>query len=637
MHIGFSVLEDAASMKFCFFGCSPSNRRSAVTFMQTENGCAALMGRLHYRDEIALRLSGERGMERRCSDAELAWAAYDRWGIQGIARLEGDFCLVIWDRQRDRLLAARDPLGRFPLFWTRHQGIFAASTAMATLPNISSPALNLDFIADYLSQPYMAIQERPFETSVWQGIQRVVPGVILMADLHRGVIRRQPCWNWLEHMVEPDSDRVEDIAEDFSVRVRRAVRERLEGITGAHLSGGVDSTSVALVARDCLCSGSAPSPLHTFSLTYERMTTLRGETAFIDAALAQPEGIIAHRIAADELLPYDGLLEEPNCDEPFADLLDLARDQVILDKAMSVGVKTLLTGHGGDDVFEVPPFHISELLRAGEFRTAWREASGWSRGFKGDPWHVLYRYGLANLIPVRFRAGLRSLVYRGQVDWQHQGDGTIAPWLSRSFVRRYHIYERTLAQLRGLHGACRPVGLSMALAAIQAHVGNARCWALGMPRDIMIAHPLTDVRVLCLGLGVRLRYRQEPGKHKPLFTCAMREILPETIRERRAKNHFNEVHYRGLARNIATLERLIRRSRVAEIGLFDSKILSECLRRASLGDDKSYGGAMRLDLALALVKWLALREKNSPVVVAAAESIRVPRAVEKTMLGTTIC
>ena len=154
--------------------------------------------------------------------------------------------------------------------------------------------------------------------------------------------------------------------------------------------------------------GAGPSRLHTFSLVYERMMTLRGETAFIDAALAQSDGIVAHRIAADDLLPYDGLTEEPDCDEPFADLLDLSRDQAILDQAAAVGVQTLLTGHGGDDVFEIPPFHISELLRAGKFRAAWSEANAWSRGFSGDPWHVLHRYGLAHLLPVRFRGGLRS-------------------------------------------------------------------------------------------------------------------------------------------------------------------------------------------------------------------------------------
>ena len=61
-------------------------------------------------------------------DAELALEAYRRWGKEGIRRLRGIF-VFIWDRERERLLAARDHVGAEPLFYAPagEEILFAAS------------------------------------------------------------------------------------------------------------------------------------------------------------------------------------------------------------------------------------------------------------------------------------------------------------------------------------------------------------------------------------------------------------------------------------------------------------------------------------------------------------------------------
>ncbi|NJD06612.1 MAG: hypothetical protein FIA97_08960, partial [Methylococcaceae bacterium] len=609
MNVGFSVLTSGSAVEIRCFGCDPSVADGMVSLFQCADGAAVLMGRLYYRADLIGALGDKATAEQHRSHAALAWAAYERWDHPGMARLEGDYCLVIWDRRRNRFIATRDPLGRFPLFWSKDSKAIAVSTSFAALPASGSRTLDLDYVADYLTRPLLGIQEPPSESCVWKQIRRVVPGEALIVDLNAGSALRRPYWNWLEQMVEPPSDRTEEIADDFAHRVRQAVMERSHGTTGAHLSGGVDSTAVAVLAQETLRSRPTPSSLHTFSLIYEHLATLCGETGYIDAALHVLPDAVAHRICADTLLTYDALRVEPDCDEPFADLLDLSRDQAILDAAASSGVTTLLTGHGGDDVFDVPPYHIADLLHSGAIRAAWREAGRWSNAFDGNSWRALYRYGLAPLMPVRLRAGLRAALAGGAVGWQQQGLGTLAPWLARPFAREYHLYERGLKQLRNVHASGLTVGLDFALAVLQAHVGNARGWALAIPRGVFLAHPLTDPRILGLGLGIRLRYRQAPGTHKPLLTLAMRDVLPAAIRQRHSKCHFNEVHYRGLAHNLANLEELIQTSRAGEMGLFDCGVLTECLRRASLGDDVSPQGALQLDLALSLIKWLALQER----------------------------
>ena len=54
-------------------------------------------------------------------------------------------------------------------------------------------------------------------------------------------------------------------------RLSGAVRERLRGQVAAHLSGGMDSTGVSLIARNCLAQGAGRGPLHTLSLVYPKL------------------------------------------------------------------------------------------------------------------------------------------------------------------------------------------------------------------------------------------------------------------------------------------------------------------------------------------------------------------------------
>jgi asparagine synthase (glutamine-hydrolysing) len=633
MQVGFTVLAREDDVDFNFHGRRPGDGSALVTFAADHGGCAALMGRLYYRDELLSRLRRDGAQGEYCSNAALALAVWRRWGDAGVERLEGDFCLLIWDTASNLLIAARDPLGGYPLFWVRHADRFAVGTAMGPLLELlPQRRLNLDFLAEYLARPALAIQERASPECVWEAIQRVAAGCVVQMHIATGAVKCLRAWNWLERMVDPGSAQIEEIAGQFAQRFRPAVRERIQGLTASRLSGGMDSTAVSLTARDCL-RASGQTPLHTLSIVYPRLETLAGEIPYIEAALADQPDIVSHKIVGDELLTYDSFEDPPDHDEPFPGLFDMARERVLIDTAAQAGVQTILTGHGGDDMLEVPPFHITELLRTGRLWAAWRDASRWAAARNVDPWVLFYRFGVANLLPMRLRGGMRALVNRGLVDWKHQGEGSIAPWIRPRFARTHHLYERGLRNLRWLYASCRPVSLSLALASIQAHVGDCCRWSLAAPRGIAIAHPFTDPRLLCLGLGIAVRFRQEPGTHKPLLASALGDVLPEKIRKRRAKGHFNEVYYRGLARRLPTLEKLINQPAIDELGLFDGQMLMQCLRQTALGIEHSTAGSMRLDLTLSAIAWLSTAERWRASMVPPVETVRITRDTLRAAAG----
>src|SRR5262249_24949694 len=148
---------------------------------------AVLMGRLYYRKELrvgldlaVLKYNSRVGNHEEESDAVLALAVYRRHGIEGLDRLEGDFALVIFDEGARRLLAMRDPMGGYPIFYTvRQNNAIAAGTHMGPLLGAQATrTLNQEYLADYLVSPGIPLEESPDARTAYQGIQRVLPGRI---------------------------------------------------------------------------------------------------------------------------------------------------------------------------------------------------------------------------------------------------------------------------------------------------------------------------------------------------------------------------------------------------------------------------------------------------------------------------
>src|SRR5262245_42615901 len=108
MHTGFVVIAQDQQAEFRLAPCPPG--RPSLTSLHQADGCtAAFMGRLHYRESLP------RAQE--ISEAHLALDIYHREGAAGLERLEGDFALVLLDTRTGQLIALRDPMGGYPLFF----------------------------------------------------------------------------------------------------------------------------------------------------------------------------------------------------------------------------------------------------------------------------------------------------------------------------------------------------------------------------------------------------------------------------------------------------------------------------------------------------------------------------------------
>ena len=213
-----------------------------------------------------LRASGLTALDT-LTDEQLILHAYTVWGCACVEHLLGDFAFVIWDGESRRLFCARDHFGVKPLYYTRLAKSLVVSNTLNCIrlhPQVSG-ALNEAAIGDFL----LFGQNQDLATTVYQAIKRLPPAHTLTWTGDTLVIQRY----WELPLDEPlhyakPSDYVERFQELFSAAVADRLRMRDIGVA---MSGGMDSTSVAAMAKRLLDDSSAVSNLNAHCIVYDSL------------------------------------------------------------------------------------------------------------------------------------------------------------------------------------------------------------------------------------------------------------------------------------------------------------------------------------------------------------------------------
>jgi asparagine synthase (glutamine-hydrolysing) len=560
---------------------------------------AVLAGRLHYRADAAARLgrpaadfAGAEG------DARLALALYARFGADGLATLEGDFALVVADGRAGTLVARRDPFGAYPLFFVRDAGGGAIATSPALLDGAGQTALDLDHVAVYLAVPGL-VGEFASERTAYVGVFRVRPDAVLTLSASGVVVAG--CRAWPDRAADPGTDDVGECGQRLRARLAAAAAERLGTRPAAQVSGGLDSSAVALLA---LAAPAAPA-LAALSLVYDRLPGLAEERPYVEAALAAgAPRLVPHRIVADDVLPYDDLDDPPPHDEPYPGLFALRLDRAVAGAAAALGADALLTGQGGDDLFAPMPHHLATLLRRGRWLAAWREAGRWAAARGSTPRRVLTVAGLEHLRPAlrHGRVG-RALGFARPRPLGRLDAWALPAWIDHGFARQHRLAERMADAAAAERRRAAETPLALALAGLQRRVGDPARWLIAAPAGIALSHPFLDPRVVALALGIAARIVPAPDPPKPVLAAATAGLVPDAIRRRRDKRSFNAITYLGLARNRARIAALAADPAADPVGAVDRAALQTAIEAASLGAADP-AQLRALDATLALMAWL---------------------------------
>ena len=338
---------------------------------------ALFIGNLLYRENLGGCPGASGTSDEDLSDAELTVAAYVRGGRAALERLEGEFALILWDGARRRLLALRDPCGSWPLFWLEQGGTTAIGTSLEALVRLQpGRSFDQDFLADFLMWPNPHA-ELPCERTAFVGARRILAGTIVEFNPD-GQVQQERYWDWGSRIQPSPGITREEAAETVALLLRQAVRQRMQhGPVAAHLSGGMDSSAVACVARDLLAS--TGGRLETLSLVYQR-PSLAGERTYIDEVLKQGGPVSPHFLPGETAADYDWFRTGvPFHEEPYGGLPGAGMAQLLLDAADRTGAGTVLSGWGSDEIFAVAPVHIADLMQQGRWWAAIRQARAWAR------------------------------------------------------------------------------------------------------------------------------------------------------------------------------------------------------------------------------------------------------------------
>ncbi len=270
------------------------------------------------------------------SDTEVLVHGYEEYGEELPRRLQGMFAFAIWDKNRQRLLLARDRMGKKPVFYSEKAGKFVFGSELSVFREIPWISRELSFPAlhDYLT--FLCV---PAPRTIFQDIQKLPPGHFLMWE--RGQLKVESYWELRYSPKLKISE--EEAREEIRRLFREAVNARLmsEVPLGAFLSGGLDSSIVVAVMAKL-----SSKKVKTFSIGFE-------EEEFNELPFAR---VIAKRYQTDhheEIVRPDavGLLPRlvRQFGEPFADAS--AIPTYYLSKMTRLGVTVALSGDGGDEIF----------------------------------------------------------------------------------------------------------------------------------------------------------------------------------------------------------------------------------------------------------------------------------------------
>jgi len=289
----------------------------------------------HHDLRVDLEAAGHR--YRTHSDTETIVHAYEEWGDDCVHRFRGMFAFALWDARARRLLLARDRLGVKPLYWclAGDRLLFGSEIKAIVESGLVQPEANEPLLAEVLTTRYVSDEQ-----TLYKGIQRLLPGHLLVFEDGRATIRRY----WDVPTGEPrPSEPFERSVARFRSLLDESVRLRLMSDVplGMFLSGGLDSSAIAaLMAR------MIDRPLQTFSVAFRDRAFSELEYA---RSVARAIGAEAHEVVIDEQ-DFFGALPRLiwHEDEPIAHpssvplyfVSRLARDHV----------KVVLTGEGADEL-----------------------------------------------------------------------------------------------------------------------------------------------------------------------------------------------------------------------------------------------------------------------------------------------
>lgn len=500
--------------------------------------------------------------QKKGNSAALVRLAFIRWGTQLTDYLSGEFSIVIWERPSRQLWVFRDRFGLIPFYYIfQPNGFFCFADRIGALSKFRKDIANIDpqKIKEYLSPPasYQPSSNRTF----YRNVKAALPGHVLYTK--GAIITHEVYWtlNPGQYRQQTENKSIEQ----FKTLFFASIEKRIDGfdIIGTHLSGGIDSSSIACVTRQFR----------------ESITTLyvnpglesTDETFFVNSVVKkihpQHFEVSPRQNMYEAISQLTELFDRPDHFVTASGFLLASADQ-----AKTSGCDLMLTGHDGDSVVG----HGNQLLdtyfqakdwpnlkwalkayaTARDLRTIdsdWllltpeqQEQRYHQYFFNKELWKILktknlrrffqtaqatkrefnfscadfMRFGLDNMRSKFRRRPLGSLLTNELLRYSGEPDSN-AEALYQTMDDEYVFQFRAITN--------------------RAYVDAIeQMYHIGLQFGHEYAHPFFDEKLVELSLAIPERMKFGDGMGRASIRRALEGILPEEVRTRGFKTSFNE-------------------------------------------------------------------------------------------------
>jgi len=442
---------------------------------------------------------------RTSSDTEVLIAAYDYWGEACQHRFNGMWAFVIWDRQTKHLFCSRDRFGIKPLYWAQfdHQ-LFLASEPKQLHALGLGRKVNSDELSRFLFTGIVGATPASF----FVGIESLPPGHCLT------VAHQQPLCIARWYSLPSISAHTNEIPS--LLRDSVALRLRSDVAVGSCLSGGLDSSSIVMLAAAAR-AGVASSPLHCIHARSSDPEV--DESAFASlVADASSSRLLTLTPSADQF--WQTLHEICRVqDEPFGSP-SICMQYFVMQQARASGCPVMLDGQGADEI----------LL-------------GYSRFMVLALSHAWQSGGLPKLLRTLINSWRADASLTPRASLQYLAGTLLSPLRTARVRRRLSFLKLPTEPVRHLYGFvsaaaidCRRTQLlelfQTSLPALLRYEDRN-----SMAHSVEARLPFLDYRLVEASLALPVDQKIHNGWSKyPLRTSG---ILPETIAWRRSKLGFN--------------------------------------------------------------------------------------------------
>ncbi|WP_396175223.1 asparagine synthase (glutamine-hydrolyzing) [Flavobacterium sp.] len=282
------------------------------------------------------------------SDTEVLLAAYIKWGVNMLEKLNGMFSFSIWNTQTKKLFVARDRFGVKPFYYCIFKSQFYFASEIKTLFAAGIPKnKNQKVWANYFSFGTYGLPDETF----WEGIHQLSSGHFIELDALKLVsndsIQPQKWYHFSERIAQIRQMNIQELKIAYEDLLKNAIqlRFRADVPLGMNVSGGLDSSTLISLVHQNL-----PSQKTIEAFTFYSNNEAYDELPWVDELMKKTPYHLNKVLLDYAEIPK--LLKEVSHyqDEPYGGFPTIAYS-LLFKEARKKGIKVLLDGQGMDEAW----------------------------------------------------------------------------------------------------------------------------------------------------------------------------------------------------------------------------------------------------------------------------------------------